>query len=117
MKTAAGAWVLVVLGCAAGCCQTVPAPHDQWAATQVDLGRAEAGGAASIPEAKLHLHLAQEDLEEARRLMGTDNGRATTLIAVARAEAQLATSLARQAQANEGARQAAAELERAKQGP
>src|SRR5580704_10451136 len=85
---------VVVIGAVAGAlgCGTVPPPNDAWAAAQADVGRAQAGGAPDVPEAKLHLQLAEEDLQRSKRLMGDNNDRAASLTAVASAEAQLALS-------------------------
>jgi len=66
-----------------------------------------------VPDARLHLQLAEEDLQKAKALIGNDNQRATTLTEVARAEAQLALSLGKQAEADGQARQAQAELAKA----
>jgi len=106
--------VVVLLGVALGlgCGASVPPPNDQFAAAQADVGRAQAGGAPEIPDAKLHLQLATEDLQRSKQLMGQDNTRATTLVAVASSEAQLAIALARQAAARDQARVAEAELQK-----
>ena len=69
-----------------------------------------------MPDAKLHLQLAQEDLQKSKALIDQDNRRAADLIAVARVEAQLALSMAHQAQAEDAARKAAADLGKAKGG-
>jgi hypothetical protein len=107
------AW-LVVLAVAAldvGCgSSALPPPNDQWAAAEADVGRAQAGGAPAVPEAMLHLQLAQEDLQKARQLIGKDDTRANTLTALARAEAQLAFTLAKQVAAQDQARTAQGEL-------
>jgi hypothetical protein len=106
---------LVVWGamtCAFGCGAAVPVPNDQWAAAQADVGRAQAAGAPDVPDAKLHLQLAQEDLQRAKQLMSTDNERAASLCEVARNEAQLAVSLARQAKAQDQAQKAQAEMQK-----
>jgi hypothetical protein len=106
--------VIVVLFCGVvGCGASVPPPNDQWAAAQADVGRAQAGGAPQNPQAKLHLELARENLQKAKQLIGADDKRATTLTELARAEAQLALSLAMDGAAQEAARNAAADLERA----
>ncbi|HEX8789962.1 MAG TPA: DUF4398 domain-containing protein [Polyangiaceae bacterium] len=102
---------VVLVVAATACGSSVPPPNDQWAAAQADLGRAEASGAASNPDARLHVQLAQEDLASAHRLMGRDNVRATTLTQLARAEAQLASSLAAESAANDDASKAAAEMQ------
>jgi hypothetical protein len=104
------------VACAAlfpACASSYPPPNDQWAAAQADVGRAQSGGAPGNPDARLHLQLAEEDLQKAKALIGNDNHRATTLTDVARTEAQLALSLARQAQAEVQAQQAQAELSKA----
>lgn len=105
-------YAVIAVSCMLGCGSSVPPPNDAWAAAQADLGRAEAAGASGIPDAKLQLRLAQEDLRRARALIGHDNARATTLTEVARTEAQLALSLTRAAAAQEDAQKAATELQK-----
>jgi hypothetical protein len=105
---------LLTLACAAGCGSSVPPPNDEWSAAQADVGRAEAGGAPTVPNAKLHLQLAQEDLTKSKPLIDNDNRRATDLIAVARAEAQLALSLAKQQIAQDAAQKAQDDLAKTK---
>jgi hypothetical protein len=95
------------------CAASTPPPNNEWAAAQADLGRAQAGGAPAVPAARLHLQLAQEDLSAGKQLIGQDDRRATTLIALARTEAQLASSLARQAAADDQAKSAEETLARA----
>jgi hypothetical protein len=95
------------------CASSFPPPNDQWAAAQADVGRAQAGGAPDVPDAKLHLQLAVEDLQKSKALIGNDNHRASTLTEVARVEAQLALSLAKQAQAQAQAQLAQGELSKA----
>jgi hypothetical protein len=97
---------LAIGGLAAGCSSNVPPPNDQWSAAQVDVGRAQAGGAPSVPDAKLHLQLAEEDLQKSKALIGSDNKHAATLIALASTEAQLASTLAQAARARAEAQQA-----------
>jgi hypothetical protein len=98
--------------CGVGCgASSGPPPNDSWAAARADVGRAEAGGAPAVPQARLHLQLAQEDLQQAKRLMGDDNKRATSLCAVASTEAQLAFSLAKQATLEDQARKAQSDLQ------
>jgi hypothetical protein len=94
----------------AACASSFPPPNNEWAAAQGDVGQAQAGGAPNVPDAKLHLQLAEEDLQKAKALIGNDNQRAASLTEVARAEARLALSLAKQAEADGQARQAQAEL-------
>lgn len=100
----------------AGCGGSVPPPNDELSAAQTDIGRAEAGGAPSVPEAKLHLQLATEDLQKAKEQVDNDNRRATSLVALARVEAQLALSLAKASQAQATAVQAQQDITKAKGG-
>jgi hypothetical protein len=97
-----------------GCGQSLPPPNDEWAAAQADVGRAEAGGAPGVPEAKLHLQLAQEDLGKSKPLIDNDNARAASLIALARVEAQLALSMAKAQAAQDQVRQAQEDLQKTK---
>jgi hypothetical protein len=103
---------LAVGGFVAACTSNVLPPNDQWSAAQVAVGRAEAGGAPAVPDAKLHLQLAQEDLQKAKALIGSDNRRAGTLIVLASTEAQLASTLAQAAQAGDEAQQARESLQK-----
>jgi hypothetical protein len=100
----------------AACGASFPPPNDEYSAAQADVGRAEAGGAPAVPDAKLHLQLAQEDLQKSKALIDQDNKRAADLVAVARVEAQLALSLAKQQQAEDQARKAQSDLAKAKGG-
>jgi hypothetical protein len=105
---------ILAMACAA-CGGTIPPPNDEWSAAQADVGRAESGGAPAVPDAKLHLQLAQEDLQKSKALMDRqENERAASLVALARVEAQLALSLARATQAQTVAQQAAVDLQKAK---
>jgi hypothetical protein len=111
---------IAVIAClstfALACGSSFPPPNDEWAAAQTDIGRAEAGGAPGVPDAKLHLQLAQEDLQKSKALIDNDNKRAASLIAVARVEAQLALSMAKQVQAQDAAKKAQDDLAKAKGG-
>lgn len=98
----------------AACGGSLPPPNDEFAAAKTDVGAAEAGGAPNVPDAKLHLQLSQEDLQKSKDLIDKDNKRAASLIAVARAEAQLALSLAKASIAADQARQAQQDLQKAK---
>jgi hypothetical protein len=106
-------WVSAIVGALGiGCASSLPPPNDQWAAAEADLGRAQAV-APTVPDARLHLQLAQEDLQKSKQLMGDDNKRSTNLAVLARAEAQLAFSLAKQATAQDEALRAQADLQKA----
>ncbi len=116
----AGITLLTLVGAAAtasvltACGGGIPAPADELSAAQTDIGRAEAGGAPSVPDAKLHLQLATEDLQKAKDQVDKDNNRAASLVGLARAEAQLALSLAKAAMAQAQATQAVQDIQKAK---
>jgi hypothetical protein len=114
MRIATIVTLSMVAVASAACGGTLPPPTDAWAAAQTDVGAAEAGGAPNVPDAKLHLQLSQEDLQKSKDLIDKDNSRAASLIAVARAEAQLALSLAKASLAADQARQAQQDLQKAK---
>ena len=101
---------------ALACGSSYPPPNDEWSAAQQDVGKAEAGGAPEVPDAKLHLQLAQEDLAKSKQLIDQDNKRAASLIALARVEAQLALSLAKQQKAEAAAQAVQTQLQSAKGG-
>jgi hypothetical protein len=100
----------------AGCGSSVPPPNDEWAAAQADVGRAQQGGSPDVPDAKLHLQLAQENLQKAKALIDDDNARATSLTALARVEATLALSLAKASKADAEATKAKQDLQKLKTG-
>ena len=64
----------------------------------------------------VNLQLAQEDLAKSKQLIDQDNKRAASLIALARVEAQLALSLAKQQTAQDAAQKAQNDLQSAKGG-
>jgi len=101
---------------AVACGSSLPPPNDEWNAAQADIARADGGGAGGVPEAKLHLQLAQEDLAKAKQLIDQDNKRAASLIALAKVEAQLALSLAKEIIAQQVAQKAQADVVKAKGG-
>ena len=100
----------------AACGGSIPPPNDEMIAANTDVGAAEAGGAPAVPDAKLHLELAEEDLRQSKTYMNEDNKRAASLIALAKVEAQLALSLAKEIIAQQVAQKAQADVVKAKGG-
>jgi len=78
-------------------CASTPAPHERAASSEASIRAANEVGAAQVPQAALHLKLAQEQLEKAKAQMknGDNNDAAYTLLR-AQADAELALSLARE---------------------
>jgi hypothetical protein len=87
-----------VLGLA---CASSPVPTEQLASTEASVRAAHELGAERVPRAQLHLKLAQEQMQQARKLADDgDTERATVVLARARADAELALMLSREAAAH-----------------
>jgi pyridoxal biosynthesis lyase PdxS len=100
--------------CAVGCSH-YPAPTQQVASSMAAVRGAEEAGALQIPEGALHVKLAQEQIEQSRRLMEEEEYQKAEHKALrADSDAELAVAIARQqnaeaelqqlAQASEAAR-------------
>lgn len=100
----AGAAVAFAVGCGGG----YPAPTQPLADAEAADRSAQELGAASVPAAQLHLKLAQEQTTNARKLMKDgENKRAEAMLLRAKADAELALSLAKEEKAKSGVSQAA----------
>jgi hypothetical protein len=87
------AGLVLALGCASG----APLPTQQMADVQSANRGATELGAQKNPRAELHLKLAEEQLEQAKRAVADDeNERATSLLMRAKADAELAVALTRE---------------------
>lgn len=91
-----GAIGLVALGCASH-----PPPEEHIASSMAALRGAEEAGALQVPEAALHMKLAEEQIDRAKALLGKDNLRAEDLALRAYQDAELAIALAREKQAEQ----------------
>lgn len=86
---------------AAGCASH-PAPTDQVASSLAAVRGAEEAGARDVPEAALHVKLAEEQIDQAKKAMDKDeNQRAEDLALRAYQDAELALALAREQQAKQ----------------
>ena len=86
---------------AAGCASH-PAPTDQVASSLAAVRGAEEAGARDVPEAALHMKLAEEQIDQAKQAMEKDdNLRAEDLALRAYQDAELALALAREQQAKQ----------------
>ncbi|MDB4944478.1 MAG: hypothetical protein JWP97_4012 [Labilithrix sp.] len=91
----------------AACGSSVPAPTQPLADAQAADRSAQELGAESDPAAKLHLKLAEEQTASAKKLMADgDNEKATALLARAKADAELAVSLAKEQNAKKQVQEA-----------
>jgi len=92
------AGVLLALG---GCGGSYPPPTQQMADVQSANRSATEVGAQQNPRAELHLKLAEEQLDQAKKAVADDdNERATSLLMRAKADAELALALTREDNAN-----------------
>lgn len=95
--TLLGALGLLAVGCASH-----PAPTEQVASSLAAVRGAEEAGALQVPEAALHVKLAEEQIEQAQALMSEEeNERAANLAVRAFNDAELAIALARENQAKQ----------------
>ncbi|WP_437820822.1 DUF4398 domain-containing protein [Sorangium sp. So ce1078] len=104
--------ILTLLGASAAGCAAPTAPfNERVVASQVMIRTAEEVGAEEIPPADLHLRLAREQVERARRLSAEGApDRAQRMLLRAQADAELALALTRGARAQALAREAVGEV-------
>ena len=100
----AGAAVVFAVGCGG----SYPAPTQPLADAEAADRSAQELGANNVPAAQLHLNLAQEQTTSARKLMKDgENKRAEAMLLRAKADAELALSLAKEQKAKGEVGQAA----------
>jgi hypothetical protein len=88
-------WGVAGLGFMA--CGGAPPPHERSASSQAAIRTAAEMNAEQVPQAALHLKLAQEQFDKGKALMNdNDNERATFMLMRAQADAELALALARE---------------------
>jgi hypothetical protein len=94
-------------------CGSYPAPTERVTSTEAAIRGASEVGASQVPRAALHLKLAQEQTDKAKRLMQDGyNKRAELALKQAQADAELAIAIAKENQALEKAKTAQAEVEK-----
>ena len=88
-------WGVAALGLMA--CGSAPPPHERQASSQAAIRAATEVDAQQVPQAALHLKLAQEQLDNGKALMEDgDNSRASYVLMRSQADAELALALARE---------------------
>ncbi|WP_438014307.1 DUF4398 domain-containing protein [Sorangium sp. So ce315] len=99
-----------------GCGGSVPPPNDQLAASQAAIRAAAEVGAETDPQAALHLKLANEQLDQAKKLMQEgENEAALPLLERAEADAELALAIAKARVTQVQAQEALKQVEQLKQ--
>jgi hypothetical protein len=99
--------ILPTLPVVAGCGSSIPPPSDRLASAEAASRSAHELGADHDPKAALHLKLAQEQIDSAKKLMTDgDNKRADLVLQRASSDAELAVMLAKESNANGEAQKA-----------
>ena len=88
-------------------CGGAPVPTERMVASESALRGAQEVGARNVPQAALHLRLAEEQIQKAKALINDgDNERADYVLLRAKADAELALALAKEANAKADAQRA-----------
>lgn len=96
MRYATFVLVSVLLWLGAGC-GAGPVPSEQLASAKAALRASHELGAATVPDARLHQQLAEEQITTARKLIEDgENDRAARVLERAQADADLSVAIARQ---------------------
>ena len=99
------------IAASAAACGGAAVPQETLTAAQASAKGAEVGGANEDPKAQLHLKLATEQIEKAKKLIEDGkNEEASRLVDRAQADADLALALAQQAKAMKDAKDADEQL-------
>ena len=108
--------IFLLLAVAVAGCGSYPAPTAKMSSAEAAMRSATEVGAGKVPQAQLHVTLAQEQIAKAKALMSDgDNERAESLLVRAQADAELALSLAKQAIAQTDAQRVVDEVKAAKE--
>jgi hypothetical protein len=98
------------------CGSSFPQPTDKLASAEAAARSARELGAERDPKAALHLKLATEQIDQAKRLLGDDNRRADLVLQRANADAELSVMLAKETSARKEADEANAIVQKIKAG-
>lgn len=109
------ALLFVSMAAAAGCA-SYPTPTEKMVSAEAAIRSAREVGAAKVPQAQLHVTLAQEQLAQAKKLMAdSENQQAEALLGRAQADAELALSQAKEDNAKQDAQRALDEVKAVKE--
>jgi len=98
-------------------CGSYPPPTERMTTSEAAIRAADEVGAGKVPRAALHLKLAQEQTDKARRLMEEGyNERAELTLKRAQSDAELALSIAREHETVERAQAAHAKMDELRAG-
>jgi hypothetical protein len=91
-------------------CASVPLPADRLKASETSIRGAEEVGALAVPAARLHLQLAKDETETAKKMAASGDKRALLVLARAESDAELALGLAREVTVHNDALKATEDL-------
>jgi hypothetical protein len=91
-------------------CTTVQIPTDRLEKSEASIRGAEEVGALNVPAAKLHLQLAKDQTEAAKKMAAQGEQRAILVLARAESDAELALGLAREVTVHNEALRASEDL-------
>ena len=100
-----GALAFLAVGCA-----SIRIPEESLAREEAAVKSAQELGADNVPQAKLHIKYASDETGDAKKMASNGDDRALVMIARAQSDADLALSLAREAQVHSEAKRAQEEL-------
>ena len=106
--------MMLLAALALGGCATVQIPADRLEGSEASIRGAEETGASGVPAAKLHLQLAKDQTETAKKMAANGDERSLLVLARAEADAELALGLAREAAVHGDALRAAEDLKAVK---
>ena len=101
---------LLLAGLALNGCAALLLPADHVARNEASIRTAEELGASKVPAAQLHLTMAKDQTQEAKRLATAGDRRAPLMLWRAQADAELSLNLTREAQLHSEALKAEADV-------
>ncbi len=96
--------------CGLAGCAAIQIPSDRLERSEASIRGAQEVGALGVPTARLHLQLAKDQTETAKRMAAEGDERALLVLARAEADAELALGLAREVAVHSDALKAAEDL-------
>ena len=113
MKT--NVWTILAASVVLGACASSPVPAGRLAESESTIRTAESTGVEKVPPAAVHLRVAKDELTLAKKLLGDgDNKRADGMLMRAQADAEVAISLAHEAEMRADAMKTMEEVQRVK---
>ncbi len=91
-------------------CASVQIPAERLERSEASIRGAEELGANAVPAARLHLQMAKDQTEVAKRMAANGDERAVLVLARAESDAELALGMARETSTHTEAERASAEL-------